>query len=127
VDNHRVAGDDVLCLGHGGAAGNAVPLPATHAASGRTDTVKAIVQDTYGSPDVLELRDIDPPVVNDDEVHPPAFRRRRTAGVRPRCERTLAHPGSALVSLRGRIPPTRRGGASVCAIDRAYRSPARWR
>jgi len=37
--------------------------------------VKAIVQDTYGSPDVLELRDIDPPVVNDDEVHPPAFRR----------------------------------------------------
>ena len=32
------------------------------------DTVKAIVQDSYGSPDVLELRDIDPPVVTDDEV-----------------------------------------------------------
>ena len=54
--------------------------------------MKAIVQDTYGSPDVLELRDIDPPVVNDDEVHPPAFRRRRTAGVRPRCERTPRTP-----------------------------------
>ena len=30
--------------------------------------MKAIVQDTYGSPDVLELRDIDPPVVKDNEV-----------------------------------------------------------
>jgi NADPH:quinone reductase-like Zn-dependent oxidoreductase len=30
--------------------------------------VKAIVQDTYGSPDVLELRDIDRPVARDDEV-----------------------------------------------------------
>jgi NADPH:quinone reductase-like Zn-dependent oxidoreductase len=32
------------------------------------DTMKAIVQDTYGSPDVLELRDIDKPVVGDDDV-----------------------------------------------------------
>src|SRR5215217_2439595 len=30
--------------------------------------MKAIVQDEYGSPDVLELRDIDIPVVEDDEV-----------------------------------------------------------
>jgi NADPH:quinone reductase-like Zn-dependent oxidoreductase len=30
--------------------------------------MKAIVQDTYGSPDVLELREIDKPVVEDDEV-----------------------------------------------------------
>jgi NADPH:quinone reductase-like Zn-dependent oxidoreductase len=30
--------------------------------------MKAIVQDEYGSPDVLELRDIDKPVVGDDEV-----------------------------------------------------------
>src|SRR2546421_616175 len=34
----------------------------------RRDTMKAIVQDTYGSPDVLELREIDKPVVEDDEV-----------------------------------------------------------
>src|SRR5256712_11558337 len=34
----------------------------------RRDTMKAIVQDTYGSPDVLELREIDTPVVEDDEV-----------------------------------------------------------
>jgi NADPH:quinone reductase-like Zn-dependent oxidoreductase len=34
----------------------------------RRDTMKAIVQDTYGSPDVLELREIDEPVVGDDEV-----------------------------------------------------------
>src|SRR2546428_13063181 len=30
--------------------------------------MKAIVQDTYGSPDVLQLREIDKPVVGDDEV-----------------------------------------------------------
>ena len=30
--------------------------------------MKAIVQDMYGSPDVLELREIDTPVVGDDEV-----------------------------------------------------------
>src|SRR3712207_1251836 len=30
--------------------------------------MKAIVRDTYGSPDVLELREIDKPVVKDDEV-----------------------------------------------------------
>jgi NADPH:quinone reductase-like Zn-dependent oxidoreductase len=30
--------------------------------------MKAIVQDKYGSPDVLELRDIDKPIVKDDEV-----------------------------------------------------------
>jgi NADPH:quinone reductase-like Zn-dependent oxidoreductase len=30
--------------------------------------VKAIVQDAYGSPDVLQLRDIDPPTVGDDEA-----------------------------------------------------------
>jgi hypothetical protein len=30
--------------------------------------VKAIVQDTYGGPEVLELRDIDQPVASDDEV-----------------------------------------------------------
>jgi NADPH:quinone reductase-like Zn-dependent oxidoreductase len=30
--------------------------------------VKAIVYDTYGSPDVLELREIDQPLVSDDQV-----------------------------------------------------------
>ena len=30
--------------------------------------MKAIVQNGYGSPDVLELREIDPPVVADDQV-----------------------------------------------------------
>ena len=30
--------------------------------------MKAIVHDRYGSPDVLELKDIDKPTVNDDKV-----------------------------------------------------------
>src|SRR5438105_14431257 len=30
--------------------------------------MKAIVQDAYGSPDVLQLREIDKPVVGEDEV-----------------------------------------------------------
>jgi NADPH:quinone reductase-like Zn-dependent oxidoreductase len=39
--------------------------------------MKAIVRDTYGSPDVLELRDIDIPEIADDEV----LVRVRAAGV----------------------------------------------
>jgi NADPH:quinone reductase-like Zn-dependent oxidoreductase len=34
----------------------------------RKDTMKAMVRDTYGSSDVLELRDIDIPEIKDDEV-----------------------------------------------------------
>jgi NADPH:quinone reductase-like Zn-dependent oxidoreductase len=41
--------------------------------------MKAVVQDTYGSPDVLELREIERPVVKDDEV----LVRVRAAGVDP--------------------------------------------
>src|ERR1700736_1134051 len=42
-------------------------------------TMKAIVQDTYGSPDILELRDIDKPVTGDNDV----LIRVRAAGVNP--------------------------------------------
>jgi NADPH:quinone reductase-like Zn-dependent oxidoreductase len=41
--------------------------------------MKAIVQDRYGSPDVLELRDVHKPAVGDDDV----FVRVRAAGVDP--------------------------------------------
>ena len=40
--------------------------------------MKAVAQDTYGSPDVLELRDIDKPEIGDDEV----LVRVRAAGVK---------------------------------------------
>jgi NADPH:quinone reductase-like Zn-dependent oxidoreductase len=39
-----------------------------HPQAAKVDSMKAIVQDTYGSTDVLELRDIDRPVPKDDEV-----------------------------------------------------------
>jgi hypothetical protein len=35
---------------------------------GQENVIKAIVQDKYGSPDVLELRAIDKPVVGGDDV-----------------------------------------------------------
>jgi NADPH:quinone reductase-like Zn-dependent oxidoreductase len=37
-------------------------------ASAHQTTMKAIVRDRYGSPDVLELKDVDRPVVDDDSV-----------------------------------------------------------
>jgi NADPH:quinone reductase-like Zn-dependent oxidoreductase len=45
--------------------------------SQKVNTMKAIVGDTYGSPDVLELRDIDKPEIGDEEV----LVRVRAAGV----------------------------------------------
>jgi NADPH:quinone reductase-like Zn-dependent oxidoreductase len=39
-----------------------------HPERAEVERMKAIVQDTYGSTDVLELRDIDKPVIADDEV-----------------------------------------------------------
>jgi NADPH:quinone reductase-like Zn-dependent oxidoreductase len=41
--------------------------------------MKAVVQDTYGSPDVLETRGIDSPEIGDDQV----LVRVRAAGVNP--------------------------------------------
>src|SRR5215217_2022044 len=45
----------------------------------RGEDMRAIVQDVYGSADVLELRDIDRPPIGDDEV----LVRVRAAGVDP--------------------------------------------
>jgi NADPH:quinone reductase-like Zn-dependent oxidoreductase len=80
--------------------------------------MKAIVHDTYGSPDVLQLREIDTPVVGDDEV----LVRVRAAGV----DQSVWHFMAGLpylVRRRGRRAPrsqkpsprlgrgrTRRGG-----------------
>jgi hypothetical protein len=46
----------------------------------KENSMKANVQDTYGSPEVLELREIDKPVVKDDEVLTRFMRRRSTKG-----------------------------------------------
>ena len=46
------------------AKGVRCPTSATH----QENTVNAIVQSTYGSPDVLEFKNIEKPVVGDHEV-----------------------------------------------------------
>jgi NADPH:quinone reductase-like Zn-dependent oxidoreductase len=50
-----------------GKTDGATPL-STQPGDGQEDLMKAIVQDQYGSPDVLRLKDIDKPIVEDDEV-----------------------------------------------------------
>ncbi len=42
--------------------------PATRFTPAQATTMKAIVQDKYGSPDVLNLREVDRPEPLDDEV-----------------------------------------------------------
>jgi NADPH:quinone reductase-like Zn-dependent oxidoreductase len=53
-------------------------MPAEPALS-KEKVMKAIVQDAYGSTDVLEFRDIDKPEIGEDEV----LVRVRAAGVNP--------------------------------------------
>jgi hypothetical protein len=45
-------------------------------ATGKGVTMKAIVQDRYGSPDILQLREVDVPVA-DDPARRTVVRRRR--------------------------------------------------
>ena len=56
--------------------------------------MKAIVHDRYGSPDVLHVREIDKPVVMDDEV----LVRVHAAGLQHR--RLLRRGGAALPAMR---------------------------
>jgi NADPH:quinone reductase-like Zn-dependent oxidoreductase len=88
--------------------------------------MKAIVQDRYGSPDVLELREIDEPTVEDDEV----LVRVRAASVhadvwhvmrgRPYVLRIM---GAGLRSPKDRVPGTDLAGQ----VESVGRSVARFR
>ncbi|TME26615.1 MAG: hypothetical protein E6I75_26090, partial [Chloroflexi bacterium] len=42
--------------------------PPSNTAAQATTTMRAIVQDKYGSPDILELQEVDKPEALDDEV-----------------------------------------------------------
>jgi NADPH:quinone reductase-like Zn-dependent oxidoreductase len=71
--------------------------------------MKAIVQEKYGSPDLLELREIDKPAVEDDEV----LVRVRAASVHPDVwhvvlgvPHVLRIMGAGLVRPRNRVPGT---------------------
>jgi NADPH:quinone reductase-like Zn-dependent oxidoreductase len=52
----------------GSCAGSDLTLPSSTPATVQEHAMKAIVCDKYGAPDVLELREVDKPVVKDDEV-----------------------------------------------------------
>jgi NADPH:quinone reductase-like Zn-dependent oxidoreductase len=83
----------------------------------RQHTMKAIVQDAYGSADVLELRDIDKPGIADDEV----LVRVHAAGV----DRGVWHVMAGLpypIRLAGyglRVPKTPVPGADVAGVVEA--------
>ena len=78
--------------------------------------MKAIVQDTYGSADVLELRDVERPEVADDEVLVRGGRRRRgSRRLAPHDRRAVpdAHPGLRAAGTEGpRVPGTDVAGRS---------------
>ena len=59
--------------------GYAVDATRHHAQTDRKDAMKAIVYEKYGSPDVLQLQEIDKPAVNDDDV----LIRVRAVGINP--------------------------------------------
>jgi NADPH:quinone reductase-like Zn-dependent oxidoreductase len=83
----------------------------------RRNTMKAIVQDTYGSADVLELREIDKPEIGDDEV----LVRVHAAGV----DRGVWHVMTGLpypIRLAGyglRAPKTAVPGADIAGVVEA--------
>jgi hypothetical protein len=90
--------------------------------------MKAIVQDTYGSPGVLELRDIDRPQVGDDDV----LVRVHAAGVDPRVWHLMTglpylvrFVGLGLRAPKGSSSARRRAGRSTAPRSTATTSAAR--
>jgi len=78
--------------------------------------VKAIVQDTYGSPDVLELRNIDQPTIKDHQV----LVRVRAASVNPPDWAALTGvPYIARLAFGVRKPRNRVGGSDVAGTVEA--------
>jgi NADPH:quinone reductase-like Zn-dependent oxidoreductase len=78
--------------------------------------MKAIVQDTYGSAEVLELRDIDPPEIGDDEV----LVRVRAAGVNPADWAIMS--GLPYIALKRRVALVQPISASTRSRDEHHTS-----
>jgi hypothetical protein len=62
---HEAGGPVAIGRASVGSPTSPAPLPTR---DGAGDTMKAITQDRYGDFDVLDFRDIDPPVPQDNEV-----------------------------------------------------------
>jgi len=78
--------------------------------------VKAIVRDTYGSPDVLEIRDIDKPVTKDHDV---LVRVRATAVNPPDWAALTGVPYIARLAFGLRKPRNCVGGSDVAGVVEA--------
>jgi NADPH:quinone reductase-like Zn-dependent oxidoreductase len=78
--------------------------------------MKAIVQDKYGSPDVLELREIDKPEVRDDDV----LVRVHAASVNPAdCYAMTGTPYVARTQMGLRKPKSNRPGLDLAGVVEA--------
>ena len=69
--------------------------------------MKAIVQDRYGSPDVLKLREVDTPAVKDDEV----LVRVHAASVHPDVWHAITGLPYAVRFIGGRVAQTQEPGS----------------
>ena len=88
-----------------------------------SNRMKAIVQNGYGSPDVLELRDIDPPAVSDDTVRV----RIRAASINAFDWGMLRRVVHVIAWLIGNPVPRIRGGDMAGVVDACGRNVSRFK
>src|SRR5438105_8610139 len=98
-------------------------LPTRDTSVGPTKNMKAIVQHGYGSPDVLELRDIDRPAVADDTV----LVRIRAASINAFDWGLLRRLVHVIAWLIGKSVPRIRGGDMAGVVEACGRNVSRFK